>query len=214
MGSAYISGNLGVGILDPQAKLDVNGAFKALSITTNSLNTQSANIDGYLNAKSIIINHIATGVDEYANRIMVNKDVTMALAVTRSNFGNNTFIVYGSGHVYAQSASFQGFLLAQTATLSEMLCTPEVRITNTACWHWPDFVFEKDYKLLSLNEVEQYIVKNQHLPNMPSAAEVEANGVNLGEMNALLLQKVEELTLYIIQLEKRLTGLGNKKGEE
>jgi hypothetical protein len=83
---------------------------------------------------------------------------------------------------------------------------------------WPDFVFEKDYNLLPLNEVEQYITENQHLPSVPSAAKVEANGINLGEMNAILLQKVEELTLYIIEqekqmkeLEKRLSKVENKK---
>ena len=75
-------------------------------------------------------------------------------------------------------------------------------------------MFEKDYKLLPLNEVEQFITQNQHLPNVPTAAEVEANGVNLGEMNAILIQKVEELTLYIIQLEKRLSEIESKKGGE
>jgi hypothetical protein len=57
-------------------------------------------------------------------------------------------------------------------------------------------------------------MKNQHLPNVPSSAEVEANGVNLGEMQGTLLQKIEEMTLYIIQLEKRLSELESKKGGE
>jgi len=68
----------------------------------------------------------------------------------------------------------------------------------------------KDYKLLPLNELEEFINEKQHLPNVPSAAEVEENGVNVGEMNAILLQKVEELTLYIIQIEKRLSDLESK----
>ena len=72
----------------------------------------------------------------------------------------------------------------------------------------------KDYKLPTLAEVEQFIAENNHLPNVPSAAEVEANGIQLGEMNAVLIRKVEELTLYIIQLEKRLSELEGKKGEE
>jgi len=62
--------------------------------------------------------------------------------------------------------------------------------------------------------VEQFIAENQHLPRVPSAAEVEANGMNLGEMNIILLEKVEELTLYIIQLEKRLSEVEKKKGGE
>jgi hypothetical protein len=67
---------------------------------------------------------------------------------------------------------------------------------------------------LPLHEVEQFITQNQHLPNVPSATEVESNGINIGEMNAVLLQKVEELTLYIIQMEKRIADLENKKDKD
>jgi len=65
-----------------------------------------------------------------------------------------------------------------------------------------DFVFESDYHLLDLSEVENFIKINKHLPEIPSAAQMEKQGVNLAEMNKLLLQKVEELTLYSIGLEK------------
>ncbi len=68
--------------------------------------------------------------------------------------------------------------------------------------NWPDYVFAKDYKLTSLQETEFYIKKNGHLPGFPSAMEVEKNGVDLGEMNAKLLQKIEELTLHLIQQAK------------
>jgi hypothetical protein len=67
---------------------------------------------------------------------------------------------------------------------------------------FPDFVFEKDYKLRSLAEVNSYISEQGHLPEIPSAAEVKANGVNMMEMQAKLLQKVEELTLYAIQQQQ------------
>ncbi|KYG81909.1 hypothetical protein EV198_2511 [Roseivirga ehrenbergii] len=67
---------------------------------------------------------------------------------------------------------------------------------------WPDFVFEPNYKLRTLNELEAYIKTNQHLPEVPSAKEVEENGLDLGKMDATLLQKVEELTLYIIEQDK------------
>lgn len=69
---------------------------------------------------------------------------------------------------------------------------------------WADYVFEADYKLKSLSEVEVYIKQNGHLPDVPSAEEVAANGIELGEMNKILLQKIEELTLYIIELEKKI----------
>lgn len=67
---------------------------------------------------------------------------------------------------------------------------------------WPDYVFSADYELPSLSEVESYIKQNKHLPGTPSEAEVKEHGVNLGEMNSLLLKKIEELTLYVIALKK------------
>jgi len=74
-----------------------------------------------------------------------------------------------------------------------------VEINNVA-----DYVFESDYNLRTLAEVEEYILKNKHLPDLPSAAELESSGMNVAEMNNLLLQKIEELTLYIIELEKKI----------
>ena len=67
---------------------------------------------------------------------------------------------------------------------------------------WPDFVFKKDYKLLTLEEVKRHIDEKGILPGVPSESDVKANGVNLGEVNALLLQKIEELTLYVIKQQE------------
>jgi hypothetical protein len=82
---------------------------------------------------------------------------------------------------------------------------------------WPDYVFDKKYTLMPLAELEKSIEKNKHLPNIPSAAEVEKDGIALGEMSKKLIEKVEELTLYIIELnkknealEKRVTQLEQK----
>ncbi|MEL7119285.1 MAG: hypothetical protein AAFO07_07590 [Bacteroidota bacterium] len=72
---------------------------------------------------------------------------------------------------------------------------------------WSDFVFEKDYPIMSLEEVENYIHTNQHLPSIPSEAEVTKNGINLGEMDSKLLQKIEELTLYMIDMNKEIKAL-------
>lgn len=75
---------------------------------------------------------------------------------------------------------------------------------------WADFVFESNYNLPTLKDVETYINKNGHLKNIPSAKEVEENGIELGEMNKLLLQKIEELTLYTIGLKKEIDDLKSK----
>ncbi|QEC79296.1 hypothetical protein [Mucilaginibacter ginsenosidivorax] len=74
-----------------------------------------------------------------------------------------------------------------------------ITVTTTG---WPDYVFKKDYTLPSLTDVKTYIDQNQHLPEIPSAQQVEKDGINLGEMNKLLLKKVEELTLYLIEKDK------------
>lgn len=67
----------------------------------------------------------------------------------------------------------------------------------------PDYVFEKSYDLQSLSEVENYIAKNKHLPEIPSAKEITKDGINLGEMQMKLLQKIEELTLHLIEQDKK-----------
>ena len=74
---------------------------------------------------------------------------------------------------------------------------------------WCDYVFEKDYKLRSIEELEKYIVQNKHLPGIVPAAEVEKEGMKVGEMNKAMIEKIEELTLYVIQLSKE-----NKKLKE
>ncbi len=73
--------------------------------------------------------------------------------------------------------------------------------------NWPDYVFDKDYPLMSLADMKQYIEREGHLPEVPSAIEVQANGIDLGEMNAILLRKIEENTLLLIELEERLRKL-------
>lgn len=77
-----------------------------------------------------------------------------------------------------------------------------------------DFVFEEDYKLRPLDEVETFIKTNKHLPEIPSAKQMEADGVNVAEMNKLLLQKVEELTLYVIDMNKEMNVLKEKNKEQ
>ena len=81
----------------------------------------------------------------------------------------------------------------------------------------PDYVFEETYNLPSLSDTENYIKQNKHLPEVPSACEMEENGINLSEMNMILLKKVEELTLYLLKQNKtiaeqneRLLKLENK----
>lgn len=89
-------------------------------------------------------------------------------------------------------------LYVQTGILTE-----KVKVALTTTTDWADYVFAKDYKLKSLTEVNSFINSNKHLPGVPSASElVEQGGFDLGKMDAKLLEKIEELTLYLIQLDK------------
>jgi hypothetical protein len=89
------------------------------------------------------------------------------------------FIVRGNGHLIARD------IIVNTNVIT------------------PDYVFNKDYNLISINEVENYISKNGHLPDVPSANEIKNSGLNVAEMDATLLKKIEELTLYVIELKKQ-----------
>ena len=80
-----------------------------------------------------------------------------------------------------------------------------VNMSNVA-----DYVFDENYNLKSLSEVESYVNEHKHLPGIPSAAEIEQNGVSLSKMSNMLLEKVEELTLHLIRLEKENAELKAK----
>ncbi len=110
-----------------------------------------------------------------------------------SGTGGNLFSIY-AGNVGIGTANIGSYKLAVNGSIR----SKEVKVEA----NWPDFVFEEDYELRTLEEVEQHINKNGHLPEIPSEAEVNENGINLGEMNAKLLQKIEELTLYLIEEHK------------
>jgi hypothetical protein len=75
---------------------------------------------------------------------------------------------------------------------------------------WPDYVFARDYNLRPLTELRKYIAANKHLPGIPPAAEVEKNGIEVGDMQKRMMEKIEELTLYILQLEKDVAELKKK----
>lgn len=108
----------------------------------------------------------------------------------------------GDGNYFAfgnDNGIWMKFLNDKNVWINGKLFATEIEVSTT---FWSDFVFKPDYKLMPLNELEGFIKENNHLPNIPTEAEVKANGINVAEMNAKLLQKVEELTLYVIELKK------------
>ena len=90
------------------------------------------------------------------------------------------------------------------------ITTKEVKVTETG---WSDFVFEDSYSLPSLDKVETFIKENKHLPDIPSAKEVEEEGLSMAEMMAKQMQKIEELTLYVIEQNKEIQELKEELAE-
>ena len=141
------------------------------------------------------------------------------------NVGNNEwntaifqewFVVRMDGNVgigTAQPTStldVNGRIKSSSLDVSQLIRAKEVKIQIP---DWSDFVFAPDYNLPSLTEVEQHIKEKQHLPDIPSEKEVKENGIDLGVMQAKLLQKIEELTLYVIEQDKKIVELQQKLDE-
>lgn len=112
--------------------------------------------------------------------------------------GNVNLIVTDAGRLGIETANPTHLLSVNGTILSKEV------IVNT---EWSDFVFEEDYDLMPLQKLELYIRCNKHLPEIPSATDVETNGISLGNMEAKLLQKIEELTLYLIDLNQKVINL-------
>lgn len=84
------------------------------------------------------------------------------------------------------------------------ILTTKVKVANYCSASWADYVFAADYKLKPLSEVETFIQQNSHLPNVPSAMQLEEEGLDLAEMAAIQMEKIEELTLYLIEMKKEI----------
>jgi len=93
-------------------------------------------------------------------------------------------------------------LFVENGILTEK-CKVAVKSTN----FWSDYVFEEDYEMMDIEELEDYVSENKHLPNVPSAEEVVENGIDVATMDAKLLEKIEEAYLYIINLNKKVDAL-------
>ncbi|CAM4405576.1 beta strand repeat-containing protein [Flavobacterium terrigena] len=135
-----------------------------------------------------------------ANTNTMNTVASNELNIGNWIFGKSGQIAIGSFNDLPQSfitnADYQ-------LIVKKGIRTEKVRVDIASVKNWADYVFEDDYKLMSLKELDQYIKTNGHLPNIPTSEEVVKHGVDLGEMNSKLLEKVEELTLYTIDLNKK-----------
>jgi hypothetical protein len=238
----FVAGNVGVGISSTPARLEVqntiplgtsSGSSQLLTRTSNYYNTNY-----YQN--NIWVRRDAPGSDWLTTRLhdgisidgsYLTPGIDTRTWWERSPFrdiqswgdGNTTHMTLNQGRLNIGIAPSFGtqYKLAVAGSIGAW---GEVRVfTNGSAF--PDYVFDPSYKLPTLEETEKYVKENHHLPEVPSAAEIEKEGMSLNEMNVILLKKVEELTLYMIEmkkesatmkkenedLKKRLVALENKK---
>ena len=194
-----VNGNVGIGTTTPAAKVDieggdvfvgeeaaVNGTRRMLRVygfdnNAKFFGTMHSNYDDSRRTFDISTN---SATQQLKLDVSARTDGRIALLP-----GSNAGVGIGTLTTGSHKLAVEGSIGAR-----------EIRVETTG---WSDFVFENDYQLRSLEEVEAHINENGHLPEIPSEPEVLENGINLGEMDAKLLQKIEELTLYLIEQNKQ-----------
>ena len=210
------NGNIGIGTINPQNKLQIgefnNGGDSKLSIP-GIYNFEEIKLGQYGNGASGLEMITHTGlVNSFGVRLFASTDTgTNGLLIQTadpSNSSNNLIYttklaVNLNGNVGVGTTNPTSKL-----TVAGNINAREVKVTVDA---GADFVFEKDYDLPSLESVDNFIKENKHLPEIASAQEMQEDGINLSEMNIKLLQKIEEMTLYMIEQNKRIEKLENNQ---
>lgn len=187
--SLVVNGNIGVGI-DGDSTLGKGKVLLFQGVTRNSDNMSMYRFNRTQRMSDIRVelgddagqpdDRFVVGASHFSDKVYRPFMVVQAngqVGIGTENFGDEKLAV--KGKIHATSV-----------------------VVNTGTENWPDFVFEKSFNLPSLPELEVFINQHKHLPEIPSAAEVNKNGIDLGDMNAKLLKKIEELTLYLIEMKK------------
>jgi hypothetical protein len=212
-----------------------NHEYKAMAISSafrSSDNTgQGTNVglevwtDGGDKNYSALFNGGLVGIGSYspnAKLTVDGSDYDNWAGVFQHTNGANVRLAYQGNGIFVNTSSGSNPYLLQlnnnsstkfqvyangTAYLDGTLRAKEVKVKANV---WADYVFEDGYKLMNLKDLESYIVKNKHLPNIPSAKEVSDEGISVGEMQRLHMEKIEELTLHLIEKDKQIEILSQR----
>ena len=165
---------------------------------TQSAGTVTQTVEGTNQASGLVIapwNHGNDGL-----KITFDGNVGIGIQKPKGKLDVN-------GKIYCKSFELTnpGGLTIMKISSTGYVWAQEVKVRTTD--PYPDFVFAKDFKLMSLKELESFLNQNKHLPGIPTEKEVTDNGMELGKMNVLLLQKIEEMTLYMIMLNNEIEKL-------
>ncbi|MBS1596189.1 MAG: hypothetical protein JST90_17895 [Bacteroidetes bacterium] len=192
------SGRVGISTSTPSYTLDVigDGNVDATMHVGAHSKVGNLNVDASLQ-----------GAYAYGAIVMAGNDNLKALAVDKST--GDKFVVFGDGRTVIGTVSSlptDYMLFVQKGIITEKL-----KVAISGSGDWMDRVFDQKYELQPLSAVENYIAANHHLPDVPSAEEVACDGIDVAKMDATLLRKIEELTLYTIKLQKEVEMLKSQK---
>ncbi|MDC8002864.1 hypothetical protein POV27_02255 [Aureisphaera galaxeae] len=191
-------GKIGIGTTTPEKRLDVNG------------NLGNGGFKLRQNSGDLQMRRFGAG-DLVWKKALVPEVTTTNQSLLKINFGGDFdagVVVEGPKMEVTGALGVGGYEIIEPGyalSVKGKIIGEELKIETYA--NWPDYVFEETYSLLPLSQLEKEIKTLGHLPNMPSAETVAKEGYNVSEMNAKLLEKVEELTLYVIQLNEDLEAL-------
>ncbi|OKS84904.1 hypothetical protein RG47T_0342 [Mucilaginibacter polytrichastri] len=216
-GSSSFQGKLGIGTPTPQAWLDIGTTANSGDLTAvlSRLSEGNTNNGGtYLGIKAY---------DSQPTATTSNLSDIKSFAIEHSFYGiTNSSVNFlrgqgrnGGSISFNTNDNSEKMRILYNGNVGIGTKSPDAKLTVSGTIHssavlvdqnvpTPDYVFDKEYDLATLKEVKTYIDKNHHLPEIPSAAEVAKDGINLGEMNTKLLKKIEELTLYLIEKDKEI----------
>jgi hypothetical protein len=195
----YFAGNVGIGTTTPAATLTVVNSTPLIQLFDKESNPADGSSEGKIAFGS-------AGGAEWAS-IEASRAVGSADDVTALKF--KTSWATGAG---GDGTNIERMRISPSGNVGIGIANPQNKLDVNGTIHskavnidlngWNDYVFKKDYQLRPLSEVKAYIDQNQHLPEIPAEREMIKNGLDVGEMNKLLMKKVEELTLYLIEENK------------